>query len=319
MHDTKSLLLPGDFPAITRHVTKVLQLNLGYRCNQSCVHCHVNAGPNRTEEMDDETIELLFQFLHTQPCSKLDITGGAPELHPRFRELVQVAFEQQIDIRDRCNLTILLEPGHESLAAFLAQHKVEIVASLPCYSEKNVNQQRGKGVFSKSIQALQLLNNLGYAKQPDLRLHLVYNPLGPFLPPAQKKLEQDYKKHLSDEFDVVFNELFVITNMPIKRFGSSLISTGHFDEYVNTLKKGHQVTNLQQVMCRDTVSVDWQGHLFDCDFNQMLDIPLLDPSKKPLHLRDLFSTSIDGLPIQTGNHCYGCTAGQGSSCSGALS
>ena len=268
--------------------------------------------------MGDEIVDLLLQFMQTNRCSALDITGGAPELHPRFRELVQTAHAQHISVRDRCNLTILFEPGQQGLAEFLAQHRVEVIASLPCYSEKNVNQQRGKGVFSKSIQALQLLNSLGYAKQSDLQLHLVYNPLGPFLPPDQVKLQQEYKQHLADEFDISFNELFVITNMPIKRFGSSLISTGHFDSYVDTLRQSHQAAHLAHVMCRDTVSVDWQGNLFDCDFNQMLEMPLLDSSKKPLHISDLFSTGLDGLPIQTANHCYGCTAGQGSSCSGAL-
>lgn len=318
MHETKSRLLPGDFPAISRNATKVLQVNLGYRCNQSCVHCHVNAGPNRTEEMSDETVDLLLHFLQTNKCSLLDITGGAPELHPRFRELVQTARKYNIAVRDRCNLTILLEPDQQNLAEFLALQQVEIVASLPCYSEKNVNQQRGKGVFSKSIQALQMLNSLGYAKHADLQLHLVYNPMGPFLPPAQKELKQDYEKHLADEYGVTFNDLFVITNMPIKRFGSSLISTGHFDSYVNTLRESHQQANLAQVMCRDTISIDWQGNVYDCDFNQMLEMPLIAKNKKPLHIRDLFTASVDGLRIQTGNHCYGCTAGQGSSCSGAL-
>lgn len=318
MHETKSRLIPGDFPPIARKATEVLQINLGYRCNQSCVHCHVNAGPNRTEEMDDETIELVLQFLAAEKCSLLDITGGAPELHPRFREIVQTARELSVKVRDRCNLTIMFEPRQEDLAKFLAKYEVEVVASLPCYSEKNVNQQRGKGVFSKSIRALQMLNDLGYAKQPNLSLNLVYNPLGPFLPPSQSELQQDYKNHLAQEYDVVFNELFVITNMPIKRFGSSLISTGHFESYVNTLRENHQHSNLDQVMCRDTISIDWQGNVYDCDFNQMLDMPLISASKKPLHIRDLFADSLTGLPIQTGNHCYGCTAGQGSSCSGAL-
>ena len=318
MHDSKPRLLPSDFPAITRHDTKVLQVNIGYQCNQSCVHCHVNAGPNRTEMMSDHTVDLIIQYMQTKQCSLLDVTGGAPELHPRFRELVHTAHAQHLNVRDRCNLTILFEPGQEGLAEFLAQHNVEIIASLPCYSEKNVNQQRGKGVFSKSIQALQLLNSLGYAKQSNLKLHLVYNPLGPYLPPDQIKLQQEYKQHLADEFDISFNELFVITNMPIKRFGSSLISTGHFDSYVDTLRQSHQPTHLANVMCRDTISVDWQGNLFDCDFNQMLEIPLLSSNKKPLHISDLFSNKLAGLPIQTANHCYGCTAGQGSSCSGAL-
>ena len=318
MHNSKSRLLPSDFPAISRQNTKVLQVNLGYKCNQSCVHCHVNAGPNRKEMMTDEIVDLLLKFIQTNPCALLDVTGGAPELHPRFRELVQTARAQQISVRDRCNLTILLEPEQQGLAEFLAQHQVEIVASLPCYSEKNVNQQRGKGVFSKSIEALQLLNDLGYAKHADLQLHLVYNPLGPFLPPDQVGLKQEYKQHLTEEYNVSFNELFVITNMPIKRFGSSLISTGHFDSYVDTLKQSNQSSHLANVMCRDTVSVDWRGNLFDCDFNQMLEMHLLGTNKKPLHISDLFSTNIDGLPIQTANHCYGCTAGQGSSCSGAL-
>lgn len=319
MHETKSKLLPGDFPPIVRKASDVLQINLGYRCNQSCVHCHVNAGPNRTEEMGDETVELILQFLDENNCSLLDITGGAPELHPRFREIVQSAYKMGIKVRDRCNLTIIYEPGQEDLAEFLAQHKVEVVASLPCYSEKNVNQQRGKGVFAKSIEALQLLNSLGYARHENLLLNLVYNPLGPVLPPSQRELQQDYKNHLADEYNIVFNELFVITNMPIKRFGSSLISTGHFDSYINTLRASHQHTNLDQVMCRDTISVDWQGNIYDCDFNQMLEMPLVSADKKPLHIRDLFTDNVDGLPIQTGNHCYGCTAGQGSSCSGALS
>ena len=318
MHETKHLLLPGDFPAITRESTKILQVNLGYRCNQSCVHCHVNAGPKRTEIMDDDTLDILLEYLQKNNVFMLDITGGAPELHYRFKELVTTARSNNIAVRDRCNLTILFEPGQEQLAEFLAQQQVEIVASLPCYSEKNVNMQRGKGVFAKSIQALQLLNSLGYGKTKNLQLHLVYNPVGPFLPPAQIELQEDYKQHLREEFGVVFNELFVITNMPIKRFGSTLISTGQFERYIKTLKNSHQNSNLDSVMCRDTVSVDWQGNLYDCDFNQMLEIKLNNASNKPLHIRDLFTTKIDGLPIQTGDHCYGCTAGQGSSCSGAL-
>ena len=318
MHETRHLLVPGDFPAISRQATKVLQVNLGYRCNQSCVHCHVNAGPKRTEMMNDEIMDLLLQFLQKRRCSMLDVTGGAPELHPRFRELVLAARTQNMTVRDRCNLTILLEPGQEDLATFLAEQQVEIVASLPCYSEKNVNLQRGKGVFDKSIRALQILNVLGYGKGSDLKLHLVYNPVGPYLPPAQSTLEQDYKSHLLEEFDIEFNELFVITNMPIKRFGSSLISSGKFDDYISTLRASHQDTNLDHVMCRDTVSVDWQGYLYDCDFNQMLEMPLRDSNNRAMELRDLFNKEINGFCIQTGNHCYGCTAGQGSSCSGAL-
>lgn len=319
MRETKHLLFPGDFPALKRQQLNTLQVNLGYKCNQSCTHCHVNAGPTRTEMMQDDSIELVIKYLQQHPVSLLDLTGGAPELHPRFRELVKVAHELNITVRDRCNLTILFEPGQETLAEFLAQHKVEVVASLPCYTEQNVNKQRGKGVFSLSIDALQKLNSLGYGKQNDLNLHLVFNPSGPVLPPAQCQLEQDYKERLKSDYGIVFNNLFVITNMPIQRFGSSLLSTGHFDSYMTTLRESYQATNLDTVMCKDTVSIDWQGYMYDCDFNQMLNEPLTDQQQHPLHLRDLFNTDISVLGIKTGNHCYGCTAGQGSSCSGALS
>ena len=318
MRETKHLLFPGDFPKIQRTALKTLQVNLGYRCNQSCTHCHVNAGPTRTEMMDDDTMDVLFEYIKTNKVSMLDVTGGAPELHPRFRELVTVAVNAGVTVRDRCNLTILLEPGQENLAEFLADMKVEIVASLPCYTEKNVNSQRGKGVFASSIEALQLLNRLGYARHDDLQLHLVYNPSGPVLPPSQIELEKDYTKRLHEDFGISFNELFVITNMPIQRFGSSLLSTGHFDSYMTTLKNSHQESNLGTVMCKDTISIDWQGRLYDCDFNQMLELPVSNQDKSTLHIRDLMNLSLEGYEIKTGNHCYGCTAGQGSSCSGAL-
>ena len=317
MRETKHLLLPGDFPAIKRNTLSTLQVNLGYRCNQSCVHCHVNAGPGRTEMMDDETLHLILKFIAVKNIALLDITGGAPELHPRFRELVQGASDANVSVRDRCNLTILFEEGQAGLAEFLAQHHVEIVASLPCYTEQNVNKQRGKGVFSASVRALQLLNKLGYGSRPELRLNLVYNPGGPVLPPPQKALQNDYKKRLEQDFGIVFNELFVITNMPIQRFGSSLLSSGHFDSYMNTLRNSYQAGNLDTLMCKDTVSVDWQGYVYDCDFNQMLALPI--SAEHPLHIRDLFDVDLSGRAIKTGNHCYGCTAGQGSSCSGALS
>ncbi len=318
MRETKHLLFPGDFPKIQRTTLKTLQVNLGYRCNQSCTHCHVNAGPTRTEMMDDETIDFLFKYIKSNRVSLLDVTGGAPELHPRFRELVSVAVKAGVSVRDRCNLTILLEPGQEDLANFLADNDVEVVASLPCYTEKNVNTQRGKGVFASSIEALQLLNKLGYAQNDNLKLHLVFNPSGPVLPPSQSELEKDYKLRLNEDFNIQFNELFVITNMPIQRFGSSLLSTGHFDSYMTTLKNSHQESNLATVMCKDTISIDWQGRVFDCDFNQMLELPLNSKDKSPLHVRDLMNVTLDGYDIKTGNHCYGCTAGQGSSCSGAL-
>ncbi|MDW3096099.1 MAG: arsenosugar biosynthesis radical SAM protein ArsS [Gammaproteobacteria bacterium] len=319
MRETKHLLFPSDFPSIRRNQLTTLQVNLGYKCNQSCTHCHVNAGPTRTEMMDDETLDLVIEYISEHNVALLDVTGGAPELHPRFRQLVVAANNANVTVRDRCNLTILFEPKQEDLAKFLADNQVEIVASLPCYTEENVNKQRGKGVFSLSIEALQLLNKLGYAENKKLNLHLVFNPSGPVLPPSQVELEQEYKKRLSQDYGIYFNELFVITNMPIQRFGSSLLSTGHFESYMNTLRNNHQTANLSTVMCKDTVSIDWQGNVYDCDFNQMLEEPLHSKAKRPLHISDLFSTNVTDLAIKTGNHCYGCTAGQGSSCSGALS
>lgn len=319
MRETKHLLFPGDFPAIRRNQLTTLQVNLGYKCNQSCTHCHVNAGPTRTEMMDDATLDLVIKYISEHNVTLLDVTGGAPELHPRFRELVISANKANVTIRDRCNLTILFEPEQEDLAKFLADNRVEIVASLPCYTEETVNKQRGKGVFSLSIEALKLLNSFGYAENKHLNIHLVFNPSGPVLPPSQIELEKEYKKRLSQDYGIHFNELFVITNMPIQRFGSSLLSTGHFESYMTTLRNSHQETNLPTVMCKDTVSIDWRGNVYDCDFNQMLEEPLYSEDKRPLHISDLFSNNINDLPIKTGNHCYGCTAGQGSSCSGALS
>jgi radical SAM/Cys-rich protein len=318
MRETKHLLLPGSFPAIKRHSSKILQVNLGYRCNQSCTHCHVNAGPNRTEMMSESTLDALMALLATGNFSLLDITGGAPELHPGFRRLVAMSHQLGVPVRDRCNLTILFEPGQDDLADFLKNHQVEVVASLPCYTEENVNKQRGKGVFGDSIRALQLLNNIGYAKEGALKLHLVYNPSGPVLPPAQEKLEKDYKTQLADNFNIQFNDLFVITNMPIQRFGSALLSSGHFETYIETLQNSHLDENLQHVMCRDTLSVDWQGYIYDCDFNQMLDLPIKDETAQKIHIRQLCDMELKDHTIQTGNHCFGCTAGQGSSCSGAL-
>ena len=318
MRETKHLLIPGDFPAIQRDNMDVLQINLGYRCNQSCSHCHVNAGPTRTEMMSDETMAIIYDLISSHRFKLLDLTGGAPELHPRFRELVVHAKQHQLKVRDRCNLTVLLASGQENLAAFLAEYDVEIVASLPCYTQENVDSQRGKGVFSDSIKALQLLNRLGYCETH--ALHLVYNPLGPQLPPPQNQLAQQYKQRLHEDFAIRFNELFVITNMPIQRFGSSLLSSGHFNDYVNTLRASHLDKNLSQVMCKSTISVDWQGYIYDCDFNQMLEHPITNKdTNKSLHVSDLHNETLTDQRIRTGNHCYGCTAGQGSSCSGALS
>lgn len=328
MFDTIPLLVQSDFPAIWRAKLDTLQVNLGYLCNLSCVHCHVNAGPKRTELMQKSDIDLVLEVLRRRAINMLDLTGGAPEMNPHFRYLVTAAREMNVQVIDRSNLTILLEPGYETLAEFLAQHQVVVTASLPCYSEQNVDRQRGKGVFEHSIAALQLLNSLGYGKDPTLPLHLVYNPSGASLPPAQGELHDDYKKELGVRYDIVFNELFTITNMPINRFGSMLISKGEFEPYMQLLKANYSEKNLAAVMCKNLVSVDWQGYLYDCDFNQMLAMPLLSESqlhelnarglRSRAHLRDMLQQDYSVNAIRTADHCYGCTAGQGSSCGGAL-
>ena len=315
MHNTLPLLQATDFPDLQRGRLSTLQVNLGYRCNQTCLHCHVNAGPNRTEAMDDAAIELIPRVLQARGLTTLDLTGGAPELHPRFRWLVAAARNLGVRVIDRCNLTILSEPGQEDLADFLAAQGVEVVASLPCYLEENVDGQRGKGVFERSIAGLRQLNALGYGQAgSSLSLHLVYNPLGPNLPPAQEGLEVAYKQELQARYGIVFNRLYSLANMPILRFGSTLVSKGQFSDYMKLLKSSHNPDNLEHVMCRELVSVDWRGRLYDCDFNQMLRLPLQGPAT----LADLLARDIDGQPIQVADHCYGCTAGQGSSCGGAL-
>jgi len=319
MIETAHLLRASGFPAIERDRLETLQVNLGYRCNLSCVHCHVNAGPKRTEQMDRETVELVLDCLRDRRLGTLDLTGGAPELNPHFRYLVERASDLGVHVIDRCNLTILTEPGQEDLDRFLAQHGVEIVASLPCYLEKNVDSQRGKGSYRHSIEALKRLNRLGYAAEGSpLELNLVYNPLGPTLPPPQGPLEADYKRQLGERFGVRFNRLFTIANMPIQRFGSLLYSKGEFQSYLQLLRDAHREENLDGVMCRRLVSVDWQGYLYDCDFNQMLKLPLPVSGKPRPHLRDLIGKELQGLAIRVADHCYGCTAGQGSSCGGAL-
>jgi radical SAM/Cys-rich protein len=310
------------FPALRRKRVNTLQINLGYKCNQSCVHCHVASSPQRTEMMDAETIELVLEYLTHTGATTLDLTGGAPELSPYFRSLVTEARALGVKVIDRCNLTILFEPGQETLATFLAENKVAITASLPCYSVENVDKQRGDGVFDASIRGLQLLNSLGYGDAASgLELNLVYNPQGPSLPPNQQTLEADYKRILGEEFGIRFNHLFAIANMPIQRFGSTLISKGTFDSYMQTLKGAHRDENLDGVMCRDQVSIDYLGYLYDCDFNQMLGLPTRAEGKPRLHLRDALAAAKDALnngPIVVRDHCYGCTAGQGSSCGGAL-
>jgi radical SAM/Cys-rich protein len=319
MHDTLPLLERIAFPPIRRGTLDTLQINVGYRCNQSCVHCHVAAGPNRTEEMSGDVIDVVLAFLERRRISTLDITGGAPELNPHFRRLVAAARDMGVRVMDRCNLTILEVAGREDLAAFLADQQVEIVASMPCYLEDNVERQRGKGVFAGSIRALQKLNALGYGREGSgLVLNLVYNPQGPSLPPPQEALEADYKRVLGESFGIVFNQLYTLANMPIQRFGSMLVSKRAFGSYLQLLQDAHRDDNLDGVMCRNLISVDWRGFVYDCDFNQMLDLPLRYNGHRRVHLAELLSDDIAGNPVRVAGHCFGCTAGQGSSCGGAL-
>ena len=320
MHDTKPLLLDTQFPALKRQQLDTLQVNLGYICNQSCKHCHVNAGPKRTESMSRDNINHILHFIKNHNITKLDLTGGAPELNPHFRYLVEQARMLGTSVIDRCNLTILSEDGQNDLASFLADMQVEVVASLPCYSQKNVDEQRGKGVFLQSISGLQKLNQLGYAtSNKNLTLNLMYNPMGAFLPPSQIELEQEYRKKLRDDFSIEFSQLYTLTNMPIMRFGSTLVSKGEFDNYLTLLKTSHRDANLQTVMCKNLISIDWEGFVYDCDFNQMLDMPFTDSKQMKTHISKLNPMGLIDLPIQIGEHCYGCTAGSGSSCGGSLS
>lgn len=317
MHDTWPLLKTSDFPEIERGTVTTLQLNLGYRCNLSCIHCHVAAGPRRTEQMDEETMQLALSVARRLDIRRLDLTGGSPEMNPQFRSLVERARLQGMHVMDRLNPTIMEEPGYEWVGGFLASHEIEVVASLPCYSQGNVDEQRGDGVFEGSIRALQTLNSLGYGQAGSaLELNLVYNPNGAFLPPNQSGLEQDYRRLLGANFGIVFNRLYALANMPIQRFGSWLLSKGHFQTYMATLRHAHRDENLPSVMCRSTLSVGYDGRLYDCDFNQMLALPL-GGREGHTHLRDLASSDVPRR-IGVAGHCYGCTAGQGSSCGGAL-
>jgi len=319
MHETLPLLEKIPFPAIRRGRLDTLQVNVGYRCNQSCVHCHVGASPHRTEEMGGAVIDVVLQFLERRRISTLDITGGAPELNPHFRRLVKATRAMGVRVIDRCNLTVLEVEGQENLATFLAGEQVEITASMPCYLEDNVDRQRGKGVFDASIRGLQRLNALGYGRDGSgLTLNLVYNPQGASLPPPQAALEADYKRVLGDDYGVTFDRLYTLANMPIQRFGSTLISKGEFDSYLDMLQRAHLSANLDGVMCRNLISVDWRGFVYDCDFNQMLDLPMAQGASERVHLSDLLDASLEGTSIRVAGHCFGCTAGQGSSCGGAL-
>lgn len=329
MHDTLPRLENYNFPALTRTRLDTLQVNIGYLCNLSCLHCHVAAGPKRTELMDKDTIDTLLLYIDAKGIKQLDLTGGAPEMNPHFKYFVTEARKRGVHVIDRCNLTILEYPGYEDMADFLADNQCEIVASLPCYLEDNVDAQRGKGVFDASIRQLQRLNELGYGKgNSDKQLTLVFNPQGPSLPPPQEALANSYQEHLGEHFGIEFDNLFTITNMPIQRFGSTLISKGTFDGYMDTLMGAHSDDNLDSVMCRNIISVDYEGYVYDCDFNQMLDLPLgaingnaakgTAAHQEKVHINDLLSIDLDGKPIVVSGHCYGCTAGQGSSCGGAL-
>lgn len=319
MLDTLPELRKIPFPPLRRGDLQVLQINLGYLCNQQCVHCHVAAGPKRTEIMSAATVDSVIDAMQRLPLRTVDLTGGAPELNPHFRRLVKAARGQGLHVIDRCNLSILMEAGQEGLAGFLAENEVEVVASLPCYLEENVDAQRGNGTFEKSIAGLQKLNSLGYGREGGrLELKLVYNPQGPSLPPDQSALEADYKRVLMQRYGIRFSALLALANLPVRRFGSALLSRGEFHDYMQLLQQNHRECNLGAVMCRTLVSIDWQGYVYDCDFNQMLGLPMGYSGAK-VHISDLDEQSLQGGPIAVAGHCYGCTAGSGSSCGGALS
>lgn len=308
------------FPELSRESVATLQVNLGYRCNQRCSHCHVAAGPARREVMGPEVIADVVRFLWAREIRTLDLTGGAPELNPGFRSLVERARALGVEVIDRCNLTVLEEPGQGDLAAFLAANGVRIVASLPCYEAEAVDGQRGRGTLEKSIRVLRRLNALGYGRAGgDLSLDLVYNPTGPSLPPSQQALEQRYRVELLERYGVSFNQLFAVANMPIARFASALAASGATRRYLDLLRSSHRDEHLQRVMCRRTLSVDWQGFAYDCDFNQALGLPLATGGRPRSRLRELLQANLEHNAIRVAEHCFGCTAGHGSSCTGALS
>jgi len=309
--------MDNHFPKIKKETIDTLQINIGYKCNQACKHCHVNSSPLRTEMMSEEIINLIPKVISKYKIKTLDITGGAPELHPKFRDLILSLNDKNIDIIDRCNLTIFFEKGYEDLPDFLADNKVIITASLPCYEKNNVERQRGWGVFDKSIQAIKILNSLGYGRTDEnLILNLVYNPINPTLPPPQEKLEFDYKKILYEKYKITFNRLFTITNMPINRYADFLKITGELDNYFELLTSNYNKNNLKNLMCKKTISVDYEGKIYDCDFNQQLK---LKSHKGPQNIQELLDYSETlNYDIAAKNHCFACTAGSGSSCGGTL-
>jgi radical SAM/Cys-rich protein len=305
--------------SLTRRGLDVLQVNMGRYCNQACIHCHVESGPTRTEMMSRETVNAVLRFLARTEIPTLDVTGGAPELNPAFDHLVESAVGLERHVMDRCNLTVIFEPGKEYLPEFFHRHRVELVCSLPCYTEENVDRQRGKGTFDLSIRALKILNDLGYGQAGSgLSLNLVYNPLGPHLPPPQNKLEDDYRRELRAKFGIEFNHLYCLSNMPITRYETHLKLRGEYEQYMGLLETSFNAATLDQVMCRSLLSVGWEGTVYDCDFNQMLDLPITDGHGKRLHISSLTLAQVTNRSIAVGNHCYACTAGSGSSCGGAL-
>ena len=305
------------FPLIKKEHIETLQINIGLKCNQACKHCHVNSSPLRTEKMSYEIISLIPKVIEKYKIKTLDITGGAPEMHPEFRNLITTLSDKNIDIIDRCNLTIFFEDGFEDLPQFLAKNNVIVTASLPCYEKDNVDLQRGYGVFDKSINALKILNDLGYGKQKDgLQLNLVYNPVNPILPPSQVILEEDYKRILFEKYNISFNNLYTITNMPINRYADSLNRENKLGSYYKLLKENFNKNNLENLMCKKTISVNWQGQIYDCDFNQQIN---LKGNKGPKTLSDLMSKSFKfDYEVAVKEHCFACTAGAGSSCGGTL-
>ena len=305
------------FPLIKKEHIETLQINIGLKCNQACKHCHVNSSPLRNEKMSYEIISLIPKVIEKYKIKTLDITGGAPEMHPEFRNLITTLSDKNIDIIDRCNLTIFFEDGFEDLPQFLAKNNVIVTASLPCYEKDNVELQRGYGVFDKSINALKILNDLGYGKQKDgLQLNLVYNPVNPILPPSQEILEEDYKRILFEKYNISFNNLYTITNMPINRYADSLNRENKLDSYYKLLKENFNKNNLENLMCKKTISVNWQGQIYDCDFNQQINFK---GNKGPKTLSDLINKSFKfNYGVAVNQHCFACTAGAGSSCGGTL-
>lgn len=306
--------------ALRRGTPRVLQINVGKLCNLTCSHCHVNAGPGRKEVMTHETVDRILVWQGHARLPVIDLTGGAPEMIPSFKYLISALrlMDPAATIIDRCNLTILLQPGYEDMAEFLAEHRVEIVASMPCYTPDNVNAQRGDGVFDASIEALKRLNAIGYGINPSLPLHLVFNPNGAKLPGAQEELEADYKRELRTHFGIEFNRLYTITNLPVSRFASWLRHNGKYEEYLALLIEAFNPATVDGLMCRDTINVSWEGEVFDCDFNQMMKLPLGATGTARKYLWELDPGRLADAAINTAPHCFGCTAGAGSSCGGAI-